>query len=62
VSQVAIRPSSVTIQKDVSSIRVSLSNTLGGSTVMTVIRRAVRRFDDWTLVAFNPHYPVGSRD
>ena len=43
-----------------SSIRVSLSNTLE-DTVMTVIRRAVRRFDEWTLAAFNPHYPVGSR-
>ncbi|MEN3300866.1 MAG: hypothetical protein V7633_2924 [Pseudonocardia sp.] len=42
------------------SIRVSLSNTLE-DTVMTVIRRAVRRLDEWTLVAFNPHYPVGSR-
>jgi hypothetical protein len=43
------------------SIRVSLSSTLGGPLVMTVIRRAVRHLDEWTLVAFNPHYPVGSR-
>jgi hypothetical protein len=61
VSRVAIRPSSVTIQMIATSIRVSLSSTLGGPLVMTVIRRAVRHLDEWTLVAFNPHYPVGSR-
>jgi hypothetical protein len=28
---------------------------------MSIIRKAVRRFDEWTLTAFNPQYPVGSR-
>jgi hypothetical protein len=27
----------------------------------TTVRNSVRRFDDWTLEAFNPQYPVGSR-
>jgi hypothetical protein len=27
----------------------------------TTVRSTVRRFDDWTLEAFNPQYPVGSR-
>jgi hypothetical protein len=27
----------------------------------TSVRRTARRFDTWTLQAFNPQYPVGSR-
>lgn len=29
--------------------------------MIAVIRRAARRLDDWTLVAYNPQFPVGSR-
>ncbi len=31
------------------------------TTFWTTVRSSVRRFDDWTLHAFNPQYPVGSR-
>jgi hypothetical protein len=31
------------------------------SAFWTSVRRTARRFDDWTLTAFNPQYPVGSR-
>jgi len=32
------------------------------TTIWSTIRTGVRRFDDWTLVTFNPRFPVGSRD
>jgi hypothetical protein len=32
------------------------------TTLWTTVRAAARRLDDWTLAAFNPPYPVGSRD
>jgi hypothetical protein len=28
----------------------------------TSVRRTARRFDEWTLQAFNPQYPAGSRN
>ncbi|AEA25839.1 hypothetical protein Psed_3669 [Pseudonocardia dioxanivorans CB1190] len=31
-------------------------------TVWSAVVRAARRFDEWTLVSFNPRYPVGSHD
>ncbi len=32
------------------------------TTFWTTVRRTARRFDDWTLQAFNPEFPVGSRN
>jgi hypothetical protein len=26
------------------------------------LRQALRRLDDWTLIAFNPRYPTPGRD
>jgi hypothetical protein len=39
-----------------------MSTTDRRRAVWATLVRAARRLDDWTLVAFNPHYPVGSRD
>ena len=29
--------------------------------ITDLLRQALRRLDDWTLVAFNPHYPTPAR-
>ncbi|GAA2879325.1 hypothetical protein GCM10010472_41490 [Pseudonocardia halophobica] len=72
MTPLAFRRGSVTIQKIGSSHRArdrrqaltTKKNPDGKeemTTFWTTVRSSVRRFDDWTLHAFNPQYPVGSR-
>ncbi|MGD9990906.1 hypothetical protein [Pseudonocardia sp.] len=35
--------------------------TINRRTVWAAMVRSARRFDEWTLVTFNPRIPVGSR-